>query len=364
MNFADFSNKNMSLLKDYETLSKTAGARVDYVQGGGGNTSVKLSDDIMAIKASGYKLSQVETDDGFALLNYQKIRKFFNENDPNTLEDIEKEGSEAVKASKVNFEGFKELRPSVEAGFHALLDTFVLHSHSVYSNLIACIAEADQVLNEIFADECCIVDYVNPGINLTFLIKNEIDKYKVKFNKDPNVIFMKNHGLIVSAQNLDDCLRIHDEVNQKIIDFFGISEQEISHFNNTKLEEIEPGIYKNNLDFIKTEIKNNNYGMDFYVKNSLYPDQMVFLNDNVDLSNDAPEVSNITNKCTIFKTGDVFYKTNIQEAQTIQDTICAVLFIYMAVKRKGYTIATMDEKGKDFIKNWESEKYRKTLIQK
>ena len=49
-----FFEDNKQLLADFSRLSKTAGARADYVQGGGGNTSVKLSGGLMAIKASGF----------------------------------------------------------------------------------------------------------------------------------------------------------------------------------------------------------------------------------------------------------------------------------------------------------------------
>ena len=34
--------------KAFEKMSKAAGARSDYVQGGGGNTSVKFDDSLMA----------------------------------------------------------------------------------------------------------------------------------------------------------------------------------------------------------------------------------------------------------------------------------------------------------------------------
>ena len=55
-----FFNKNEKLLADFSRISKTAGTRADYVQGGGGNTSVKLNDGLMAIKASGFCLSDIE----------------------------------------------------------------------------------------------------------------------------------------------------------------------------------------------------------------------------------------------------------------------------------------------------------------
>ena len=54
-----FFKKNEERLAAFSKLSQTAGARADYVQGGGGNTSVKLADGLMAIKASGYCLKDI-----------------------------------------------------------------------------------------------------------------------------------------------------------------------------------------------------------------------------------------------------------------------------------------------------------------
>ena len=40
----------------------------------------------------------------------------------------------------------------------------------------------------------------------------------------------------------------------------------------------------------------------------------------------------------------------------------AVLFIQEQIEKKGYTLSTMGEQAKRFIANWESEKYRKSLL--
>ncbi|NMA66786.1 MAG: class II aldolase/adducin family protein, partial [Clostridiaceae bacterium] len=56
--------------KELEAISQYAGKRIDYVQGGGGNTSVKLNDEFMAVKASGYKLSQITENEGYVVVNY------------------------------------------------------------------------------------------------------------------------------------------------------------------------------------------------------------------------------------------------------------------------------------------------------
>ena len=54
-----FFEENAKLLEAFAKVSGIAGARADYVQGGGGNTSVKLGGGLMAIKASGFCLSDI-----------------------------------------------------------------------------------------------------------------------------------------------------------------------------------------------------------------------------------------------------------------------------------------------------------------
>ena len=69
-----FFKDNAQLLQEFSRVSKTAGARADYVQGGGGNTSVKLSGGLMAIKASGFCLSDIEPDKAYAVLDGAAVR--------------------------------------------------------------------------------------------------------------------------------------------------------------------------------------------------------------------------------------------------------------------------------------------------
>ena len=60
----DFVTAHSALLTRFARMSAAVGARNDYVQGGGGNTSVKLPGGLMAIKASGYCLSDVTAGGG------------------------------------------------------------------------------------------------------------------------------------------------------------------------------------------------------------------------------------------------------------------------------------------------------------
>ena len=130
-----FFEENAKLLADFAWMSQSAGTRSDYVQGGGGNTSVKLEGGLMCIKASGYCLKDIRADKAYAVMDYEALRAFYYGNEPQNLEDVEKQGSACAKENVKQIEGLDALRPSVEAGFHSILKTFVLHTHSVYANL-------------------------------------------------------------------------------------------------------------------------------------------------------------------------------------------------------------------------------------
>ena len=116
-----FIEQNKEKLTAFAALSSTLGARPDYVQGGGGNTSVKLDGGLMAIKASGFCLKDIREDRAYAVLDYKKISAFYAENEPADLADVEKEGAACTKASTMHIDGLDDLRPSVEAGFHSIL---------------------------------------------------------------------------------------------------------------------------------------------------------------------------------------------------------------------------------------------------
>jgi len=70
-------------------------------------------------------------------------------------------------------------------------------------------------------------------------------------------------------------------------------------------------------------------------------------------------------KATIFrKSGEILYTCSANEAQTIEETLAAVLFIHQTIQVRGLTVSPMSEAGKSFIANWESEAYRKSIAAK
>lgn len=255
------------MLKELARMSQDVGKYVDYVQGGGGNTSVKLPGGLMAIKASGYRLSQVKEDDGFAVVETA------------TLKDVTAE------------QGYKPLRPSVEASFHALLKTFVVHTHPVYANLPLCSEEGLGRLPGIMEGyNYIVVPYINPGAELAAAIKE-------KLTDDTQAIFLVNHGLVTTADTADECLRLHADINDRTAKGYGVTREDFDAFAAD-------------------------------MKKTLYPDQQVYL--------------------------------TLTETQ--QEILSAIAFIQFTLRQNGEHVRAMDEKAMDFIAGWESEAYRKTIL--
>ena len=199
---SNFFETNCERLENFTRVSNSVGARADYVQGGGGNTSVKLPGGLMAIKASGYCLKDIKPDSAYAVRDYEALRRFYNEGNPAGFEDVEKAGSDQAKANARAIEGLAALRPSVEAGFHSILDTYVAHSHSVYANLAACSAELQDIARTALADADYSwgwVSYVDPCARLTFSIREELARVEAETGLRMSQIIESETGATVAV---------------------------------------------------------------------------------------------------------------------------------------------------------------------
>ncbi|HBR04037.1 MAG TPA: class II aldolase [Ruminiclostridium sp.] len=343
------------ILKDLEYISKSVGIPVDYTQGGGGNTSAKLDDNLMAVKASGYKLKQITPQEGYVVVNYQNIKAFYEAVDLSQDRDFEKESVEFVKKNIVETEGLKTLRPSVEAGFHSILKKYVIHTHSVYANMVCCTQNGRETMEKIFAGKeygVVWIPYINPGFCLTLRIQDEIRKFAAEKGKYPEVIFMENHGLVVTTDDSRECVALHQEVNDGIKAYLGIREK----FPDIVLSQLDDGTFISKTALLSDYFKNHKMYTGFFDEIVLYPDQLVYLNGNA-------AVDTMDKKLNINSaTGQITYKTNFSEAQTMEETLLAYIYVINGIKSSGLPLKTMSEKEIDFIKNWESEAYRKSLV--
>ena len=343
--------QNKEEIKLFAEFSNKLGNRIDYVQGGGGNTSFKVNDKTMLIKASGYYLNQVTENDGFAILDYPKIQEFFYQSGIDELEDIEAAGSIVVKDSIKKVDNLPELRPSVESGFHSMLGRWVAHTHSVYTNIILCSSTAEELLEKIFSDYAYIyIPYVNPGSRLTYEIYKSMQEFEKKQNKKPDVIFLQNHGIIVHADDMQVCFDLHEEINQLICQYFSIDSKK---YPDVKIEEINENTYVSNTEYLVNSLKDGEYSTELLLENPLYPDQIVYLRD---VLGETALIDKQTGKLT--------YKMPYKQAILLEEALTAIIFIMNNIKENQLKVQFMHDSEQDFIKNWESEKYRKELSRK
>ena len=374
MKKSEFIQKYKLPLQAFSEMSQKAGRRSDYVQGGGGNTSVKLDDQLMAIKASGFRLDQITEETAYAVLDYQSIRSFYRHTSPEQLDDVEASGSAKTKESIVAVSGLEPLRPSVEAGFHAMLDRFVLHSHSIYANLAACSEQGRETAGKALAEleeAFVFVPYINPGAQLTYTIDRARQEHADKNGKLPAILFMENHGLIITGDDEQYCLKLHQKVNEKLADAYQTGDQDWPAIKLSPVKANGRTLFISQTDWLSERLKHHDWDLDLFMIQALYPDQLVFLTGQMADVNQGSAAdflkhgASLPAKATLFRErGEVIYDCGKVEATTMEETLCAVFFIHETIKAASQTVRTMDEAGKEFIRNWESEKYRKQVAGK
>lgn len=186
------------MIEEFLKISHYLGSRMDYVQGAGGNTSTKTPNGDMYVKSSGSRLCEVSSNSGYAILNYDHIAEYVKS--PHLSEE---EFIKNVNSSNK----LPESRPSMETGFHALLGKCVLHSHSVYCNVLNCCENGSRIISDLLP-QAAFIGYTAPGRDLVI----QVSKYT-----DCDVLFLKNHGVIVSADSADAAIKLHEEINAKLI---------------------------------------------------------------------------------------------------------------------------------------------------
>lgn len=180
------------------------GSHYEYVQGPGGNVSHKIDGDWMIIKSSGINLDEVSSASGGCSINYKQVTKALK--NKNILTDSEsfQFGLQVRHPSSLNS------KPSMEYGFHSLLETFVLHSHSIYVNTFLCSKEGLTRLQNDYPNSL-FVPYVLPGIEVaTYLSDMNLECF-------PSIIFLDNHGLIIHNRDPEVAISLHEDLNKKLL---------------------------------------------------------------------------------------------------------------------------------------------------
>ncbi|MEW9501059.1 class II aldolase/adducin family protein [Jeotgalibacillus marinus] len=199
--------------KNFITISKFAGERYDLIQAGGGNSSAKLEEGKMLIKASGHLLSDVGVNNGYVLVDIEEVLAIFEDSSIIREKNKRKREDQAavlMKKSIVQSDGRN--RPSIETFLHAILYKYTLHTHPIAVNMLTCKNGWEEQLKDLFP-KALFVQYKTPGIDLALELRKECAIYQKQIGRLPKIIFLQNHGLIISS---DDPIEIFTLTNKVI----------------------------------------------------------------------------------------------------------------------------------------------------
>ncbi len=184
--------------EDFLSLSRRIGSDPMLVQGPGGNTSVK-SGGSMWIKASGTRLLDSGVHEVFLPVDIDRVISEFN-------------GGGDGSCTRAVIGPSRGLRPSIETTFHAVLPRrFVFHYHSVLALCHLISPEGIAALpRKLDGLDWILVDYRKPGIPLTVEITASLGA------GDPEVILLKNHGVIVAADRVSRIASIIESVEERL----------------------------------------------------------------------------------------------------------------------------------------------------
>ena len=196
-------------MKEIESLiaiSRKYGADPRFVIAGGGNTSYKTADRLY-VKASGHALATI-TEDGFAVLD----RALLDPMGKKKYSSVAAEREEQVKNDLAAACITKDRRPSVETSLHNCMGfSYVVHLHPTLVGGLMCSADAEQKCAELFPDALYIA-YTDPGYTLFKKVYDKIRSYKKARGREPQVIFLQNHGIFVGADSTEEIEKIYDSI--------------------------------------------------------------------------------------------------------------------------------------------------------
>lgn len=183
-----------------------------YVRGGGGNTSCK-DETTLWVKPSGTTLGGLSPL-RFVALNRKKLAKLYDIETPEVPAEREALVKEVMgDAILPETPG----RASVEAPLHDTLSSrYVVHTHPYIVNGMTSAKNGKAVCAELFPSALWL-DYIDPGYTLCMVVRKEIALYREHNGFDPKLIFLKNHGVFVSADTAEEIRALYAGVMDKLM---------------------------------------------------------------------------------------------------------------------------------------------------
>ena len=334
-----FDEINKGLIQ-LEAMSKYSGERFDLVQAGGGNSSVKI-EDWMFIKASGYNLTNVCVNNGYVVIDNNELKT-----------DIRNQKTQDV----IHYNVIGKKRGSIETYMHSILKKYTLHLHPIQVNRILVSKQAAQLIQQIYPNSL-VIEYLTPGIKIC----DEINKL---YNGE-NVIFLINHGLIITCDDYDEVYTHLNDVLNAFEIYQGLDFEEYK-FTNVISKQLNSVFDTNNVSYlcedriIRSRLINKR---ELFKESVTFPDELIYCGVQIMFGFETWIIEEFKRKYgeppKIIVFNDNLYITShsINKCKEIEEVLKSKLMILDSRYNKNYL--TLDEIC--FLNNWDAEQYRKLL---
>lgn len=337
------------------TLTLPFKNRYDLIQGPGGNTSVKSENGNMLIKASGFRFDELNAGKGYSLVSSGRIADYFFQVKVSDKRSEEKKSLEIIQSNVLkDLNNQPYPKPSMETGFHAVLDRYVVHTHSVWSNLLNCNTDGITLfkrLKETMEFPLAYIPFVSPGFGLSYLIAREVLCAKKEGREIPAVFFLENHGVIAHSAYAEKCAEYLEKTDAAIRTIFGLQADQYPVCNLLlKAGYLIPD--NRFMEYFKDILSNSDQN---FFNQILFPDQTVFFENNISFGTQEKK------KIHFGKQGPEYHCSE-REARSIHETMCAYLFLRQTFDRLQIKPRTLAGAEIDYINQMDMEKYRKNIM--
>ncbi|SFD73390.1 class II aldolase/adducin family protein [Flavobacterium phragmitis] len=359
----------MKEIKELVEISKYAGERFDLTQAGGGNSSVKFDNGEMIIKSSGLSLSDVTEKSGYSTVITKKVSDILNnETIINSKDKRERENITSLLIKEATIDNNN--RPSIETLLHSLLLKYTLHTHAVVTNVILAKENCLSILNDIFENDLIVfVEYQTPGVELAIVLEQELKK----LDKIPNIIFLQNHGLIITSDAKEDIKKLTEYVLDKIENYLNV---DMSHYKVTNkitnlLNSVNDKSTSTSISYLCQDIflnKQLKLNEKLFFESAFCPDSFVYCGVNavkINSLNDSKSIEDYKNKyhewpkVILYDHKIFFISSNVKKAREIEDVF--KFHITVLVNSNIETINFLEEDELFYLSNWEAEKFRQKI---
>ena len=192
----------MSLINLLE-MSHRYGADDEYVLAGGGNTSFKQNG-VLFVKGSGTQLADIKPEQ-YVAMDIKALLGVLEQNFPSDISDDEREEKALSAMMAARLLGEEGKRPSVESILHALFPyNLVLHVHPALVNGLSCGIDGEDSCSRLFGEKAVWIGLTKPGLILAQACKSAFEEYYTQNGIYPQIVILKNHGIFVAANSVEE----------------------------------------------------------------------------------------------------------------------------------------------------------------